>query len=150
MTARTQKETPATVLIGRWEQAGRKFTALAQEFPAEKYESTLVKGTRTVADVLRHVAFWNQYVADSARGRKADDTANELPKAEYSGKARIIDALQKTTADASAALKAHEADMDVKTIEMLTTFIEHTSEHYGQLVVYARLNGIVPPASRQA
>ena len=92
MTARTQKETPATILIGRWEQAGRKLTALGQEFPAEKYESTLVKGTRTVADVLRHVAFWNQYVADSARGKKADDTANELPKAEYSGKTRIIDA----------------------------------------------------------
>jgi uncharacterized damage-inducible protein DinB len=32
--------------------------------------------------------------------------------------------------------------------EMLVTFIEHNSEHYGQLVVYARLNGIVPPASR--
>ena len=150
MTARTQKETPATILIGRWEQAGRKLTALGQEFPAEKYESTLVKGARTVGDVLRHVAFWNQYVADSARGKKADDTANELPKAEYSGKTRIIDALQKSTADASAALKAREADMDLKTIEMLATFIEHTTEHYGQLVVYARLNGIVPPASREA
>jgi uncharacterized damage-inducible protein DinB len=40
--------------------------------------------------------------------------------------------------------------MDLKTIEMLATFIEHTTEHYGQLVVYARLNGIVPPASREA
>jgi hypothetical protein len=29
-------------------------------------------------DVLRHVAFWNQYVADSARGRKGADTANEI------------------------------------------------------------------------
>ena len=31
---------------------------------------------------------------------------------------------------------------------MVVTFIEHNCEHYGQLVVYARLNQIVPPASR--
>jgi len=27
-------------------------------------------------------------------------------------------------------------------------FLEHAGEHYGQLVVYYRLNGIVPPESR--
>ena len=32
--------------------------------------------------------------------------------------------------------------------ELLVSFIEHNCEHYGQLVVYARLSGIVPPASR--
>jgi hypothetical protein len=35
-----------------------------------------------------------------------------------------------------------------KTAAMIITFLEHTSEHYGQLVVYARLNGFVSPASR--
>jgi hypothetical protein len=32
--------------------------------------------------------------------------------------------------------------------ELWMSFISHSSEHYGQLVVYYRLNGIVPPASR--
>jgi hypothetical protein len=33
---------------------------------------------------------------------------------------------------------------------MLAAFLEHCGEHYGQLVVYSRLNGIVPPATRTA
>jgi len=147
-TKAVQKETLSTRLIARWEQAGNKLATLAEEFPAEKYESTPADGVRTFGDVLRHVAFWNQYVAQCARGKKADEASNELPKAEYSAKTRIVDALKRSTADASAALSEHQAGLDAETAEMVVTFIEHTSEHYGQLVVYTRLNGIVPPASR--
>jgi len=38
-------------------------------------------------------------------------------------------------------------DLSAESAELLVTFIEHNCEHYGQLVVHARLNGIVPPAS---
>ena len=90
MTAKTAKEeTLATVLIGRWEQVGRKLATLAEAFPEDRYESVPAEGVRTVGDVLRHVAFWNQYVADSANGRKVDDSLNELPKADYATKARV-------------------------------------------------------------
>ena len=150
MTTKTQpQETLSTLLIGRWEQVGRKLITLAEEFPEEKYESSPANGVRTFGDVLRHVAFWNQFVAESARRRQADETTNELPKSEYSTKARIISALTANTAEAAAALRERQAGLDVETAEMVATFIEHTSEHYGQLVVYARLNGIVPPASRE-
>jgi len=141
-----QKETLSTILIGRWEQTGRKLATLAQEFPEAQYESTPADGVRTFGDVLRHVAFWNQYVADTARGKTADETSNELPKTQYATKARIIEVLERSTAEAGAALR--KAELEPKTAEMVVSFIEHMSEHYGQLVVYARLNGIVPPASR--
>lgn len=147
MTAKAaQKETISSVLIGHWEQAGRKLAILAQEFPEDKYESAPTGGIRTFGDVLRHVAFWNQYVTATARGKTADETSNELPKTKYSTKARIVEALERSTAEAAAALK--ETQMEPETAQMVVSFIEHTSEHYGQLVVYARLNGIVPPASR--
>jgi len=107
-----------------------------------------VDGVRTFGDVLRHVAFWNRYVADSVRGKKADDAANELPKTEYSTKARIVDALKSSAPEAAAALREHPVELDWNNAAMIVTFLEHTSEHYGQLVVYTRLNGIVPPASR--
>jgi len=149
MTAKTAKEeTLAAVLIGRWEQVGRKLATLAEAFPEDRYESAPAEGVRTVGDVLRHVAFWNQYVADSANGRKVDDSLNELPKADYATKARVVKALNRASADAASAIQSHAGKMDAKTAEMIVSFIEHTSEHYGQLVVYARLNGIVPPASR--
>jgi uncharacterized damage-inducible protein DinB len=148
LTAKTAQETLSTKLIGRWEQTGRKLATLAAEFPEEKYESRPVEGVRTFGEVLRHVAFWNQYVADSARGKKADDSANELPEAQYPAKASMIEALNRTSADAAAALREHQASLDPETAEMAVMFIEHTCEHYGQLVMYARWAGIVPPASR--
>jgi uncharacterized damage-inducible protein DinB len=149
MTPKTiQKETLSNMLAGRWEQAGRKLATLAEEFPEARYESEPVTGARTVGDVLRHVAFWNHYVADSARGKKADDAANELPKDKYATKAKIVEALKRSTSDAAAALREHEGAMELQTAELAVTFIEHLSEHYGQLAVYARLNGLVPPASR--
>jgi len=103
---------------------------------------------RAFAEVLRHVAFWNRYVADSLRWRKGDDTANELPKAKFSTKAQIVDALKRSTADTMEALNETSSDLSLEMAEMMVTFIEHNCEHYGQLVVYARMNGIIPPASR--
>ena len=141
---KARKDTVSTMLIGRWEQACAKLAALAEAFPEDRFESRPANGVRTGGDVLRHLAFWNRYVADTARGKKADDSANELPKEDYPTKARVLAALEQSAADATAALR----ETDARNTELLVSFLEHTSEHYGQLVIYARLNGIVPPASR--
>src|SRR5207244_13355035 len=69
MTAKTtEKQAVSIMLIGRWEQTGAKLASLAQAFPEEKYETAPVAGVRTFGDVLRHVAIWNQSVADAAGG----------------------------------------------------------------------------------
>jgi uncharacterized damage-inducible protein DinB len=143
-----QQETTSMKLINRWEQVCQKLAALGEEFPASKFNSTPVEGTRAIADVLRHVAFWNHYVANTARGRKGDDSANELPKDKFSTKAQILAELNRSAADATEALKKNASSFSPELAETVVTFIEHNCEHYGQLVVYARLNGIVPPASR--
>jgi uncharacterized damage-inducible protein DinB len=149
MTAKTtEKQAFSAMLIDRWQQTGAKLAALAQEIPEEKYETAPVTGLRTFGDVLRHVSFWNQYVADMARGNKADEAANELPKEKYSTKARVIAALKKSTVDAMSALREHHAGLDPEKAALAVTFLEHVCEHYGQLVVYARWAGVVPPASR--
>ncbi len=147
-TKAIQPETASSKLIARWEQVGHKLATLAEAIPENKFDYRPVDGVRTIAEVLRHVAFWNRYAADSARGKKADDTANELPKNEFRTKVRILEALKQSTADAADALNKHKSGLDPGLTDMLVTFIEHDCEHYGQLVVYARLNGIIPPASR--
>ena len=147
-TKAVQNETVSAKLIEHWQQVCRKLTALAEEIPENRFDYRPADGVRTIADVLRHAAFWNQYVADSASGRKADDTANELPKDGFSTKARIVGALKRSAADAADALKDTPSSLSPEIAEMVVTFIEHNCEHYGQLVVYARLNGIIPPASR--
>lgn len=143
-----QQSTISTAILDRWTQVTRKLEALADALPEDTYEYTPVEGVRTVGDVLRHVAFWNRYVADAARGRQADGDANELPREQFATKAQILDALSSSADDAAAALKGKGDGLNVETAEMAVTFIEHTCEHYGQLVVFARLNGIVPPSSR--
>ncbi len=107
-----------------------------------------MSGVRPYGAVLRHVAFWNRYVADSLRGKKVDDTSNELPLAEYSTKASALEALKQSSEAVGSALRDQKTPLDPKAVELIVTFIEHTSEHYGQLVVYSRLMGIVPVASR--
>ncbi|MCU1384544.1 MAG: DinB-like domain protein [Acidobacteria bacterium] len=136
------------VLLAQWTEVGDKVVKLAEEFPEDKYEFRPVAGVRSFADQLRHVAFWNGYVAKSARGEKADGKQNELPKADYPTKAAIVAALKSSLAEATALLKNGPETPTTKLTNLWVSFTEHAGEHYGQMVVYYRLNGIVPPASR--
>ena len=145
MTVET-KHTISTMLITQWEQSCAKLITLAEHVPEDKYAYRPVDHVRSFADVLRHTAFWNQCVAERARGREPDESANELPQAQYSTKKRILEVLRQANKESVAALKKVGTLSD-ETVEMLVTFIGHSSEHYGQLVVYTRLNGIVPPSS---
>jgi uncharacterized damage-inducible protein DinB len=150
--AQAQTAKPETtlrdVLLKQWTDIGEKVVQLAEQFPEDKYEFRPVAGVRTFADQLRHVAFWNGYVAKTARGEKADTKHNELPKTEYATKAAVVKALKSSLAEATALLKEGSATPSTKLTGLWESFTEHSGEHYGQLVVYYRLNGIVPPASR--
>jgi len=136
------------VLLKHWSDIGDKIVKMAEDFPEEKYEFKPNPAVRSFADNLRHVAFWNGFVAKNARGEKADGKENELPKAQYGTKAAVVKALKESLADATAQLKNGPAAPPTKLVDLWVSFTEHSGEHYGQLVVYYRLNGLVPPASR--
>ena len=148
--AQTPKPEPThrDVLLRHWTEIGDKIVKMAEEFPEDKYEFRPVPGVRTFADNLRHVAFWNTYVSKTVKGEKVDPKVNELPKADYPTKAAIVKALKSSLDDASDLLKKSPPAPSAKVSDLWVSFIEHSGEHYGQLVVYFRLNGIVPPASR--
>ncbi|HJT53392.1 MAG TPA: DinB family protein [Candidatus Angelobacter sp.] len=74
-----QQETVSTKLIGRWEQVCQKLAALAEEIPANKFGYKPLDGVRTVAEILRHAAFWNLYVADAVRERKVTTVTTNFP-----------------------------------------------------------------------
>ncbi len=149
MAAKTERGNALTTLLAdRWEQVSRKIESLADILPEDGIERAPVNGIRTYGAVLRHVAFWNQYVADCLDGKAADGTSNELPLAQYAPKASAIAALKRSSAAVGVAIRGRKTSLDPKTTELIVTFLEHTSEHYGQLVVYCRLMGIVPVTSR--
>jgi len=140
--------TPRDVLLKHWTEIGDKVVKMAEEFPEDKYDFKPVPAVRTFADNLRHVAFWNTYVSAQVKGAKIDPQINELPKAKYPNKAAIVKALKSSLDEATALLKNGPTTPSPKLVDLWVSFIEHSGEHYGQLVVYYRLNGIVPPASR--
>lgn len=135
----------ATMLIGRWEAAAKKFMELAEVLPDDKFEVELVKGARTCGGVLRHVAYWNRYVADSLQGNKAHGSANELARNAYPDKAAILSELRKSNGEISRGINRA---LNTTSMEPIAVAFEHLSEHYGQIAVYSRLMGITPPASR--
>jgi hypothetical protein len=135
------------VLASRWSEIGDKIVRLAEEFPADLWNYRPAPDTRTFAEQVRHVAFWNDYAEATLRGNPADGDANQLDPARYPAKSDILPALRRSVAGV-AGLAADGLREDSSTIDTLVAFIEHGGEHYGQLVLYYRLNGLVPPASR--
>ncbi|MDX2152026.1 MAG: DinB family protein [Bryobacteraceae bacterium] len=147
-SAMAEQQALIRTMAERWEQVARKFAELAEQIPEDKFEWTPMAGLRTCGAVVRHVAFWNLYVGSSLRGVEADDSANELSVLDYPTREKALDALTESAEAVGAALRQPEAELTPRTLDLVAAFAEHTSEHYGQLTVYARTMGVVPPASR--
>lgn len=135
-------------LQARWAEVGDKITQLAREFPEDKYDVAPAPGSRTFAEQLRHVAFWNDYTAGTLKGEGPDGSANEIPRSSAPTKERVIAAVERSFRDVSQQLRRMNGQADGSAVDPVVSFIEHNGEHYGQLVLYCRLNGIVPPSSR--
>lgn len=132
---------------GRWTAMGEKIVHLAEAFPADRFDARPAGDVRSFAEQLRHVAFWNDYLAATLRGESPDGDANELPAAEFATRDAIIPALRRSFAAVVDAIRGGGRD-GAADAEAVLPYVEHNAEHYGQLVVYCRLNGVVPPASR--
>ena len=135
-------------LMARWSEVGDKLVQLAEEFPAERYDYRPVPEVRSFAEQLRHLAFWNLYVVKTLRREEADGEANELPATTHPTRAEIVPALRESHTAVRTEYERAGAERSEADTDLIVSFLEHAAEHYGQLVVYFRLNGLVPPASR--
>ncbi len=140
---------------GEWGHVSRQLVALAEATPPEKFAWRLAAGVRSVSEVYMHIALANFYLL-SITGPKmpAEIKSIEMEKT-VTGKAEVIDWLKRSVdavKTAHARLKADELQRKVKisgrdaTVDgMYLRIIVHANEHMGQLIAYARMNGIVPP-----
>ena len=138
--------TPAKSFAAQFEDVNRRLLAMAKDFPEDKYGYRATKDVRSFGEIVVHVASGNAYAAKAGRGEKVK--WDEIDPKGYATKAAAVALLEKTIADATATLKATPEDRWTKTVEPWLDVIEHAGEHYGQLVVYYRNNGMVPPESR--
>ena len=147
--ASAQQPTPPTlskVVTEGLDEVGNKLVEMAQEFPEDKYNYKPSPEVRTFAEQLLHAAAGDVYLAKVAKGEKAKWT--ELTRDKYPTKADIVTVLKQSVNDVSSALKSKGDELVKARPDLWIGVLEHSGEHYGQLVVYYRLNGIVPPESR--
>jgi len=152
-------DSPSKAVLNAWNDVGRKLTAMAEDFPEDKYDMKPTPAQRSFAEQLLHAAGANYYFTNPVMGQKPP--AGEDPKRDqYKTKADVVAFVKKSFADGAAAIQAKGdkgmsdlivdpfAHQQFRISDMAYGLIEHCGEHYGQLVGYYRMAGLVPPESR--
>jgi uncharacterized damage-inducible protein DinB len=113
------------------------FVKAAEEFPEDRYGYRPTEEVRTFGEIIMHVARVNHLSAADALGKEPDDVREFA----FHSKAEAVAKLKKSFEELAEVVKQKPGKLD-------PDVLIHTSEHYGNLAVYYRLNGLVPPASR--
>ena len=167
--AQTQNQAPSPArsrsdeMLDRWNDIGNKLVAMAKDFPEDKYDFKLQKDQRTFALNLLHAAALDfvliRRISGSNIGPNFGEGDNPTRDA-FKTKADVVKFVQEAVADGAKVIQ-HQGDAGLdKTSKFFgnrlahnssiwTFAIEHSGEHYGQLVVYYRANNLVPPDSRR-
>jgi uncharacterized damage-inducible protein DinB len=167
--AQKQNQTPSPArsrseeMLDRWNDIGNKLIAMAKDFPEDKYDFKLQKDQRTFALNLLHVAALDflliRWVSGTNVGPDFGEGDNPT-RDQFKTKADVVKFVEEAVADGAKVIQEQgDAGLD-KTTKFLgnrmshnsniwTFAIEHSGEHYGQLVVYYRANNLVPPDSRR-
>jgi hypothetical protein len=147
--AQKKPVTPTSAILDNWNDIGNRLVAMAEDWPEDKYGYRPNPEVRSFADVMRHLAGSNYEMVNMAVKKKLGVEGDNPPADQFKTKAQIVDYLKKSVADGATAIQqAGDAEI-LKHLDYWTGYIEHMGEHYGQLVVYYRNNGVVPPASRK-
>src|SRR5262245_7447361 len=137
---------------------------LAEAMPADKYDfrpaGPAFAGVRTFGEQVKHIATMIYMTAAIVLEEKSPygPGANDNGPEEVQGKEQILQYFKASLAYARKAMSSldEKNQLDpIKTyfgpmprVAVAAGVAFHSYDHYGQMVVYARMNGIVPPASR--
>ena len=162
--------TIASTINRQISQVEKEVVEAAEAMPDDKFnfspeglnlQGSDYKGVRTFAAQVRHIAtanyaFWSPLTGDKMpEGIKGPEGPEDLKT-----KAQIVQFLKDSYAlgHKAAATLTSENLLDplsmpgrqnkVPRLYLVTFAVAHAFDHYGQMVEYLRMNGIVPPASR--
>jgi uncharacterized damage-inducible protein DinB len=170
--ASASPSTPATIASAIDREISiveKEIVDVAEAMPEDKFDfspeklnvpGSDYKGVRTFGEQLKHAAASNYLIWSPITGEKPPDTVNDGKGPDtMKSKADIIKYLKDSFAFGHKAVATLSSSNLVEPIKsgsgrpttrlFLATFaVAHSFEHYGQLIQYLRMNGIVPPASR--
>ena len=163
--AQRQPSPPKTIpdsINYRWRMVEGDFTSLAEAMPEEKWSFKPAQGAftdvRTFAEQVKHVACANEAWAKKLHGEKPPDHCDTGGPSPAGTKTEILAYLRESFVMIDREIAKTRPDNLMSPVEgpyagdnrleVLNSALWHISDHYGQLVEYVRMNGIVPPASR--
>ncbi len=128
----------------------------AQKMPEENYSFKPVPEVRSFGQLVGHLADENYFFCSLATG--AANPGKDIEKTKTS-KADLVAVLKDAVAycntafegmtDAKGAQMTKFMNFDIAKIALLSLNTAHTDEHYGNMVTYLRIKGIVPPTSEK-
>lgn len=162
-----ERRTSAQALEILFNIVEKNIVSAGEAMPANKYPFAPVdgefKGVRTFAQQLKHLAATNYILGAAALGEKApEDAGDEMGPENARTKPEIMEYVRESFAYLRKAMQAIDDRNEVVpsdpisplqhgTATRLGLVVEsllHAYDHYGQIVEYLRMNGVVPPASR--
>src|ERR1700694_1723990 len=158
---------PSVALLKQWNEISHKLIAMAEDFPEDKNDFKPAPSTGTFAVRLIHGAAADYTFTNVALGQKPP-SEEDPPRAQFKNKAAIVAYVKKSFADGAAAIKskgdkgisilvidpfaedvpANAGKERIRLGDLAFSLIEHSGEVYGQLSVYYRVAGLIPPESR--
>jgi len=164
-TAQQKAPTVASVLNGMYGNVEQEVVSAAEAMPEDKYSFAPTngefKGVRTFAEQVKHIAAANHLFFGPLMGETIDPKhIEENGPASIKTKAEIVQYLKDSFALGHRAIATFTSEnlvepLDKPVFPFLSTRLAiatigcgHPFDHYGQMVEYLRMNGIIPPASR--
>jgi uncharacterized damage-inducible protein DinB len=146
--------------------AEKAIVSAVDAMPADKFGFAPTdgefKGVRTFGQMIKHLSATNHMLAAAALGEEPPpDAGDEMGPENVRTKAEILAYLRGSFAHLSTAIQAIDLvkgvnpspisplrKADVTRASLVVESLMHAYDHYGQMVEYLRMNGVVPPASR--
>ena len=143
--------------IDQWKDVTGRVIGVAEAMPPEKYDFKPTEEVSTFGDQVKHVCMAMRILLANAEGRQIPLETVSLDALKT--KDEILAELRRMTDEGAAVIKRVSGKNDGDAVEsqffgrttrrfLIIQAIAHDNNHYGQLVMYLRLNGITPPASR--
>ena len=149
--------TIAELFLADLDAVEQKYVGLAEAIPADKYGWRPGEGVRSVSEVFTHVASAN-YMIPSMIGIEPPEGDIRGMEKNVTAKAEVTAKIKESFAHLRQGVKGIPAGDIDKPIKMfgrdsttggaLMLIINHMHEHLGQMIAYARVNGVVPPWSK--
>ena len=154
---RADPPSPAVAALrGQWRGVTANITTAASELSEADYAYKPVATVRSFGQLFAHVAGSQFSICASALGEPARE--EDAVEKSATTKAAILRALKESTdycarayaqTDAAAAATTQLYGQRAPRLNALTLNAVHNGEHYGNIITYMRMKGLVPPSSRR-